>query len=143
MNRRTDRGSAAVELAMAAPVLILAALLMAAAGRVVSTAITVEAAAHAAARAASLHTRPEHARAAAHDTAGAVLADSGYSCATHTLTVDTSALTGAAVPGRAVRTRLTCQVALADFAPLGLAAHIPVSATGTAPADPYRAQEHR
>ncbi|GAA1105119.1 hypothetical protein GCM10009605_45470 [Nocardiopsis composta] len=129
-----------MELMAAAPVLLLAALLMVAAGRQASAAMDVASAAHSVARAASLETDPARRGAAARTQAGASLAERGLACADHTVTVHTTG------PQRAqsVRADLSCHLDLADVALLGLPGRLTVHGTSTAPVDPHRDQEaHR
>jgi len=135
--RGADGGSAAVELMLAAPVLLLAALLMVAGARHADAALEVAAAAHGAARAASLHTDPHRADDVARTQAQTALERAGLSCTDHKATVRTVG------PAReeAVRVRLTCRIALADLAPLGLPGHTDLSGTSRAPIDPFRDQE--
>lgn len=104
---------------MAAPVLMLAALLMVAAARHADAALEVSAAAHGAARAASLHTTPAGAESAAVGHARKELQRAGLACQDHTVTLTT---VGRARE-QAARVRITCRIALGDLAPLGLPGH--------------------
>ncbi|WP_051060603.1 TadE/TadG family type IV pilus assembly protein [Nocardiopsis baichengensis] len=128
-----ERGSAAVELMAVAPVLILAALLMVAAGRQVSAAMDTASAAHSAARAAALATEG-HRQGAAEAQAEASLAERGLACRHHRVSVRTL---GPERAPSAVAT-LTCRIALRDLAPLGLGGHTTLARTSSAPIDPYR-----
>ncbi|MDA0564858.1 pilus assembly protein [Streptomonospora sp. S1-112] len=139
MSRRRshEQGSAAVELMLAAPVLLLAALLMVAGARYADAALKATAAAHSAARAASLHTDPAHARNAARHQAKAALAHAGLSCEEHTVYLQTLG------PERrqSVHAQVGCRIALGDLAPLGLPGHTMVRGQASAPIDPYRDTE--
>ncbi|WP_017623443.1 TadE/TadG family type IV pilus assembly protein [Nocardiopsis chromatogenes] len=128
-----ERGSAAVELMAVAPVLILAALLMVAAGRQVSAAMDAASAAHSAARAAALATEADR-QSTARAQAEASLAERGLACGSHRVSVRT---TGPDRAQSAVAT-LTCRIALRDLAPLGLPGHTTLTRTSSAPIDPYR-----
>ncbi|MBV2365994.1 TadE/TadG family type IV pilus assembly protein [Streptomonospora nanhaiensis] len=135
--RRAEQGSAAVELMLAAPVLLLAALLMVAAGRYADAALEATAAAHSAARAASLHADPAHARTAARHQAKAALAHAGLSCDEHTVNFG---ILGSD-RRQSVHAHVGCRIALGDLAPLSLPGHTVVEGEASAPVDPYRDTE--
>lgn len=132
---RRDRGSAAAELAVAAPILVLLFLAVIGCGRLVETRLRLGDAAHQAARAASLARDPATATSAAHATAGAALDTGGASCAQVAVNVDTSRFR----PGGSVTVTLTCTVNLADVAgvPLPAGSHTQ-DASFTAPVDTWR-----
>jgi len=132
--RRDEVGSAAVELAVLAPVLVILLLLVVMVGRLVLARQAVDAAAADAARAASITDAPGYATAAAQSAAGADLSADGISCSSSSVSVDTAAF----YAGGAVSVSLSCT---ASFAGLSLL-HIPGSATlrstAAAPVDRYR-----
>lgn len=78
--RRGDEGSAALEAAILAPVLVAFALIAIGAGRIQSTGGVVDAAARSGARAASLARTPEGAQQAASDAVSEVLRAQGVRC---------------------------------------------------------------
>ncbi|GAA4898311.1 TadE/TadG family type IV pilus assembly protein [Streptomonospora salina] len=102
--RGGDRGAAAVELLILAPVLLLAALLLVVAGRQVTAQLAADPVAHAAARAASLHNDLPAARAAAEQAARRSLEGSGLACGEHRLHLELEGLR----PGGTVTARLVC-----------------------------------
>ena len=101
MNRRTlwrrrdERGSAAIEAAILAPTLLVLIGLAIVGGRIQIAGGAIEAAAHDAARAASISRTAGQAQASAYAAAGATLGLQGLHCATLTVQVDTA---GFAVP---------------------------------------------
>ncbi|GAA1167606.1 Flp pilus assembly protein TadG [Kitasatospora gansuensis] len=78
--REGDRGSAALEAAIIAPVLVAFVLIAVAAGRIQSTGGVVDAAARSGARAASLARTPEGAQQAAAEAVQEVLGGQGARC---------------------------------------------------------------
>ncbi|MCY9783992.1 pilus assembly protein [Nocardiopsis sp. EMB25] len=134
--RADDRGSAAVELTLLTPVLLLFALLMILAGRVVSAGATADEVAHAAARAAALERQAPQAEAAARQVAEASLASEGLTCASHTLTLDHAGLS----PGGFVTARLECHVGLGDLAGLDVPSTVTISGTSTVAVDTFRGE---
>ena len=135
-----ERGSVALEMAMLAPVLISLLVLVVAMGRVASARSHVDGAAFSAARAASISrdsgAGTEAARVAARD----YLDQRGLHCTPADVNIDAGALAGAAGTAGAVRTTVSCTVALGD---LGLP-FVPGSKTFTAdaasPVDTWRAR---
>jgi Flp pilus assembly protein TadG len=127
--RRRDRGSAALEAAIVAPVLVAFVLIAVAAGRIQSTGGVVDAAARSGARAASLARTPEGAEQAAADAVREVLRGQGSRCEQAVNppveygTLDTPA-------GRldTVTVRVSCTVRLSDL----LVDFVPGSKTMTA-----------
>jgi Flp pilus assembly protein TadG len=150
---RGDNGSAAVELTLVTPLLIVLLLFVVAAGRVTSARITVQDAAAAAARAVTLDPAgsalggaswtgtagEERARAAA------ATATSDLPCRNLTVTVTnpgdpTVASTPASPSLRLVSLRVACTVDLGDLTGLGLPATTVITATATSPRDRYRSE---
>jgi Flp pilus assembly protein TadG len=132
---RPERGSAATELAIAAPAILLLLLLIVVANQAVTARQDINTLADAAARAASLQRTPTTARAAAAQAAQANLADARITCAHLSVDVDTSAFT----PGGSVTATLTCTM---DNSHLAAGLHIPGATTltghSTSPIDPWR-----
>lgn len=132
-----ERGSVSVELAILAPIVLLVALLVIAAGRVHGAQQALDHAATAAARAASLARTPaaatEAATAAAHD----MLDQHDIACTSRHVTVDTNGF--GTRPGTLGLARVTvhCTVPLSQLAlPLG---DMRLSSRFASPLDPYRA----
>jgi Flp pilus assembly protein TadG len=131
--RAREDGSAAVELALATPVLVLMLLFVVAAGRLVWARQQVDSAARQAARTASTARSPQAAARAATGTAGAALSGSHPSCQAFQIDVDTSAFR----PGEQVTVDVTCAVALSDLTMLGMPGTRRISARFSVPVDRF------
>ncbi len=129
-----EDGSAAVELTLLAPVVILLLLLIVAVGRQIQTRMQVDDAAATAARAASTARSPAQAQAAARAAVTAGLPGGTPSCRAVTVTVDASDFR----PGGVVRVTVACTVDLADLTGLRLPASRTLASTSTAVIDRYR-----
>lgn len=129
-------GSVTVEMALATPLLVLFLLFAVACGRLVTAQLDVDAAAHAAARAASLARTIPAALADARRAATDTLAAHGATCRTPTVRV---ALDGLRPGGGVVTATVTCTVPLADLTLVHLPGARTVSSTSAAPIDVYRA----
>jgi Flp pilus assembly protein TadG len=134
-----ERGNAALELVILAPVLLFLLGLVIAAGRTSIAQGSVQAAARDAARQASISRTPAAAQAAALASARLALSQDSLDC-TPVVTVNTG---GFGVPvGQAARVtaRVTCQVSLSDLLVPGLPGSKTLTATFTSPLDPFRAR---
>jgi len=131
---RGDAGSAPVELAVVVPLLVMLLLFVVLCGRLVSAQLDLDAAAHGAARAASIARTPAAAEAAARRTALDTLAARGVTCRQPQVTVDTGGLR----PGGVVTVTVACTVPLADLTLLGVPGSRTASATATSPMDRWR-----
>jgi Flp pilus assembly protein TadG len=129
-----DRGSAAAELVLVTPLLIVLLLLAVAAGRLVTGRLDVDSAAQQAARAASQAGTPGQASAQAAQAAQAALAGQPVTCDPALVTTDTSQF----APGGEVTVQVTCTVRLSDLSLLHVPGSETVTATATAPVDTYR-----
>lgn len=129
-----DRGSASAELALLTPLIILIALLVLLAHRIVSAGMAADAAASAAARAATLERTPEAAHTAAETAAAAAVRTHELSCATYDLAIDTSGLE----PGATVRVTLTCTADLSDLSGLGVPGTRTIQGSAASVVDSYR-----
>jgi len=156
--RAGERGSITVELAGLAPALLLILLLLIAAMRVTVAGGRVDSAARDAARAASLTRTPGQASLAAGQTAARSLAGAHVACTRLAVTVDTAGFTapsgavgtvgaggnggtgGTGGTGGAVGVHISCAVDLADVAIPGVPGSMTMTASYTAPLDPYRAR---
>jgi Flp pilus assembly protein TadG len=105
-----------VELTLLTPVLVIVLLFVVAAGRLVSARQQVDSAARQAARAASIARSAAAAAEAATSTARAALSAGRISCRSFEVAADVRAFR----PGGHVTVEVTCSVALADLALLGL-----------------------
>lgn len=132
-HRPAARGSATVELALLAPLLVAFALLVVGLGRLAGARMTVEDAAHQAARAATLARDPATATTQAQTAAARTLDGQRPPCARHNVRVDTAGLR----PGVTVRTEVTCRMRLRDVAMI-LPGTTTVAGSSAAVVDYYR-----
>lgn len=135
---RADEGSAALELVVLAPVLLVLLALVIAAGRTSIAQSSVDAAARDAARQASLALNPQAARQAALASARQALAADGLDCVTASVLVDTGGF--GLPPGTPanVSATVSCQVPLGDLFLPGLPGVHTMIATFASPLDVYR-----
>ena len=131
--RRVEDGVFAVEAALAAPVLLLAVLLLQLGWRIQTAEGDVHAAATRAARAASQHQNPATAATAARAAAVSVLADREVTCVSMTETT-----TGDMRPGSTVTVKVDCVTDLSDLTLLKVPGSRTTSATVTEIVDRYR-----
>ncbi|GAB3365866.1 pilus assembly protein [Amycolatopsis echigonensis] len=132
--RDDERGSAAAELVLLTPGLIMMLLFIVFCGRMADATLRLEDAAHQAARAASLARNVTNARNDAHATASAALANAGITCRSLAVTVNTAGFQ----PGATVSVEVTCTAGLSDLALLGMPGSIQLSASFSSPVDTYR-----
>ncbi len=130
MTSRADRGSASVELVLAAPVFALLLAFVVTVGRVQSSRADVEGAAHAAARTITLSRQPSAAIPAAQRDAEATLSVGSATCRTMGWHVTLT-------PERATVT-VACTIDLSDAAMLPVPARYTVSATSDELFDVHR-----
>jgi Flp pilus assembly protein TadG len=138
--RQGDRGTAAIELAVIAPVFLVFLLALITAGRYSVALQAGEAAAFDAARTASLSRTAAAAGPAARTAALNSYATAGIRCREVTAVVDTA---GFAVPvgqPATVSVRVTCVVDLADVALPGLPGSATLTSSFTSPLDTYRSR---
>lgn len=130
-----EAGSAAVELTLLTPLLLMFLLVVVALGRMATARADVDGAARDVARAASMARDPFAAQQSSRDVAAATLAERGVTCRSLEVTVDTSAFRA----GGWVAADVTCSVDLADLALLRLPGTKAVHARFVAPVDSLRA----
>ena len=138
---RRDRGSAALELAILVPAMLLLIGFMVLAGRVAAANNAVTSIAGNAAREASLARDASAASAAASSAARAALADQDLHCVGGAqVSVDPSGFAAAAagLPGQSVVVTVSCLVNLADLAIPGVPGSRTVSDQGVSPIDVNR-----
>jgi Flp pilus assembly protein TadG len=133
---RDDRGNAAVELTLIAPVLLVVLLFVVGLGRMAHARQQVESVASDAARAASLERTVSRSGQAARAAADSSLGDAGLSCSSKTINVDVSNYE----PGGTVRVTVTCTADLSDVALAGFPGARRFTATAVVPIETYRAQ---
>ena len=135
VHHHRDRGSAAVELTLLTPLLILILLFVVSCGRLVQAQLRLSDAAHSAARAASLARDPASATRAATAVVHAALPGGGATCEQ----ADVAVNTGAFVPGGTVTVTVTCSVEFGDLTGLNLPAGDRTQSTSfTSVIDTYR-----
>ena len=138
--RRDERGSAAVEIALLAPLLGALVLVVIFGGRLALARQTVQAAASDAARAASIARTPGDAERSARRIAHGTLTNQGVHCATTTIEVDTAGFNAPVGTPAATTVTISCDVATADLT-LPLPGTTRVSATSTSALDVYRGRK--
>jgi Flp pilus assembly protein TadG len=132
--RHGDAGSSTVELAILAPLLVGLLLFVVLCGRLVTAQLDVDAAAHGAARAASIARSVPAATADAQRTALEILAARGVTCSQPDVQVSTGGLR----PGGVVTVTVTCRVPLSDLALISVPGSRVVTATSNSPIDLWR-----
>ncbi|WP_194906240.1 TadE family protein [Catenulispora rubra] len=130
-SRDREEGSAAVEMVVATPLLILVVLFTVGLGRVTEAQMLAETAAGSAARAASLARSADQAVVAAHAT---VQANSSVSCPNPNVIVDTSAFR----PGGTVAVTVDCHPRLADITGVGFPGTVQISERMVSGIDTWR-----
>ncbi|WP_344406866.1 TadE family protein [Streptomyces longisporus] len=141
LRRGGDRGSASVEVAVIAPAIIALLGLMVAFGRVTDADGAVDAAAHAAARAASLERDATSAQTQARAAADDSLSGDGVTCQSTDVTVDTSGYSLDVGQAATVSATVSCTARLSDIGLPGLPGAKTLTATFTSPIDTYRGRQ--
>lgn len=131
---RRDRGTSALELVLITPLVIVALMLLAGVGQVVLARQDIGHAAAAAARAASLTSRPADAVAAGRAAALDTLERAGLACVHADVRIDVTAFR----PDGVVTATVTCTSDLSRLTPSGLPDQVTSSATSRAPLEPFR-----
>lgn len=131
---RSERGSAAVELVLVTPVMLVMLLLVVFGGRLSQARAQVDEAARDAARAASLARSPSAAQTDGQAAAAATLSERGITCRQLDVAVDVASF----APGGSVTATVTCTADLADLVGLGVPASRSISAHFSEPVDVYR-----
>lgn len=134
LRRSGDKGSATVEFVILAPLLVALVLFVALCGRLVTAQLDLDAAAHGAARAASIDRTVPAATADARQSALDTLTARGVTCGDPTVIVNTDNLR----PGGVVTVTVTCAVPLGDLTLLGVGGSRTVTATSSSPIDVWR-----
>lgn len=133
-----ERGSATLELAVLAPVLLIFVALILAGGRIQLAGGSVETAARDAARQASIARTPAAAQAAAVSSARATLKNEGLSCSGLSVSVNTAGFAALLGQPAHVEADVACTVPLADISVPGLPGTYRMRATATSPLDANR-----
>ncbi len=136
-----DRGNAALELVLLAPVILFLIGFAIAAGRTSIAQGAVEAAARDAARQASIAPNSGAAQSAAMSSATAALRSDGLDCEPIVDLPNLGAAFGSPIGQSApVTAKVTCQVGLSDLVVPGLPGSLTLRAVFTSPLDPYRSR---
>jgi Flp pilus assembly protein TadG len=133
---RDERGSAAVEIVLVAPLLVALLLFVAGLGRMATARGQVEGAAREAARAASLERSLPAAASAGQAAARATLAGEDITCARLAVAVDVTSYR----PGGRVTARVECTASMAGLGMAGFPGHRSFTATSVAPIERWRGQ---
>lgn len=129
-----QRGSAAIELALLAPVLLLLLVFVAFVGRVTHARAEIDGATRDAARAASLARNTDAANLAARHAAEQTLTGDGITCRRFSVRLDTTRF----LPGGTVTAEVRCAVPLGGLSLLGVAPRRTLTSRFVAPLDRYR-----
>jgi Flp pilus assembly protein TadG len=132
--RLDDRGSAAAELTLLAPLLVLVLLFVVLCGRLAETKLRINDVAHQAARAATLARTPVQAIADAEATAATALAAAGVACQSLRVASDLQGLR----PGSTVTVTVACTVGLDDLTLLGVPGSRTFESSFSSPVDRWR-----
>ncbi|MET8757547.1 TadE/TadG family type IV pilus assembly protein [Lentzea sp. NPDC004782] len=132
--RRNERGSAAAELTLLTPLLILLLLFVVFCGRLADTKLRINDVAHQAARTATLARTPSQATTNAQATASAALASAGITCQSLSVSTDTQGLK----PGSTVTVTVSCSVGLGDLTSLGVPGSRTFQSSFSSPVDVWR-----
>ena len=132
--RRNERGSAAAELTLLTPLLILLLLFVVFCGRLADTKLRINDVAHQAARTATLSRTPSQATTNAQATASAALASAGITCQSLSVSTDTQGLK----PGSTVTVTVSCSVGLGDLTSLGVPGSRTFQSSFSSPVDVWR-----
>lgn len=135
MRRREESGTSSLEVVIAAPLLLVFVMFIIGLGRLTLASQDVTAAAHEAARAASLTRAQGAASSAGQDAARAALGERGMACQAVSVNVDVSSYE----PGGQVRASVTCTAKLSDLALSGLPGRKTYRAEAVVPIEQYRA----
>lgn len=132
--RRSQHGSASIELVLLTPVIVGLLLVVVAFGRIQNARADVEAAARAAARAASIERDAPSARVAGERAAFMEFDGGRFHCQTLRFDIDTAVFAADSL----VTATVSCGVALSDVSGMGIPGHHTITATFSEPLDRYR-----
>lgn len=136
--RNSEAGSMSVELTLLAPFLLGVALFVIAAGRIGLADISVQNAANAAARDASLSRTSSEASVNANASARAAVTVSGLNCQPLAVSIDGSGINASIGQVGTVSATISCTLNLSDIALPGLPGTKLITSTATSPVDPFR-----
>lgn len=132
--RRGERGTAAIEMTLLAPVLMVILLFVVGLGRMAHARQEIESVAADSARAASLERNTALSTTAAEKAARTSLGTAGLSCQSLSVDVDLSSYR----PGGRVTVTVSCKASLADLSLAGFPGSRTFRATSSVPIETYR-----
>ncbi|MGL5826823.1 MAG: TadE family protein [Nocardioides sp.] len=132
--RRGEHGTAAIELTLLAPAIMVILLFVVGLGRMAHARQQIEAVAADSARAASLERNTSQSANAAQNAAQSSLGDAGVSCTNLEVNVDLSSYQ----PGGRVTVNVSCKTKLSDIAMAGFPGSRTFTATSSVPIETYR-----
>jgi Flp pilus assembly protein TadG len=138
--RRDQNGSAAVEITMLVPALLITLGLLVVGGRVWFARTTVNEAAHASARAASLARSADEAVAAGRSAGSQSLTTGGLRCDSTTVEVNAAAFGVPVGTPATVTATVSCRVRFGDLLLPGLPGSVDLEASGATALDTYRSR---
>lgn len=133
-----EQGSASLELAILAPVIIALLLMLVAFGRTASATSHVDGAAYATARAASIERSSTSAQASANTTARDYLDQRGLTCQPQVIDIDTSGFARAVGQRAQVQVTISCTVPMSEITGVLPFGSRTFTATAVSPIDSYR-----
>lgn len=134
-----QRGSMSLEMAIMAPAVVAIIALTIFGGRYALATQTVNAAAAAAARAASIERSADAATSAASTNAAATLSNQDLQCVTTQVDVDTSGFASEVGQAATIQAAVTCEVSMAGL--VGMPGSLTLTASATSPLDKYRERQ--
>lgn len=138
--RRTERGSASVELVIVVPALVLTLGLLVGGGRLWFARATVAEAAQTSARSASLARSAEQATVDGPAAGRASLSTAGLTCADASVSIDTAAFAVPVGSPATVTSSVVCRVPFGDILLPGMPGSIVITADGSSALDTYRSR---
>lgn len=139
-NARNQRGSATVEMTMLIPALLITLGLLVVGGRLWFARTTVNEAANASARAASLARSAGEASAAGRNAASQSLSTNGLRCTSTTVHVNTAGFGVPVGTPATITTDISCRLAYADLFLPGTPGDVDLTARGASALDTYRSR---
>ena len=139
-DHNSERGSAAVEITMVIPGLLITLGLLIVGGRIWFAHTTVNEAANSAARAASLARSAAEAAIVGRNAADQSLSTNGLRCASTTIEVNTAGFGVPVGSPATITTSIDCRIAFADLLLPRIPGGVDVTASGASALDTYRSR---
>ena len=139
MTRRDEHGSATLETAVLAPALLAILLMIAVAGRIAIAHQSVDSAAAAGARAASISRTKAAANTEANSVVSTTLANQGITCTELVITTDRTGFDIRVGEEATITTTVSCAVSLADLVAIaGVPGSVTLTSSASSPLDQFR-----